>query len=217
MPFKMGFGEGIRNWIRLLYINIISAGKDVSLRGVTIQGSGGLHVKASPYVDDFAVFYLALLSVQELMSICDRFELDSEAKVNQGKNEAMTDDLKVLGIWFRGARTHAKTWEERIAKVRQKLSFWEYSSLSIAGKNLAIRCEALSLLSSKMDRVRRDIMDKTLDKGWKNVPNATLILMANFVWGLNKQCVDPWSTDTKCHYVLRFYLFSVLQRMGLTG
>eukprot|EP00061_Rhincodon_typus_P010155 g34226.t1 len=47
-------------------------------------------------------------------------------------------DLKVLGMWFRGAGECAKTWEERIAKVRQKLGIWEYHSLSIVGKNLAI-------------------------------------------------------------------------------
>eukprot|EP00061_Rhincodon_typus_P017556 g46294.t1 len=53
------------------------------------------------------------------------------------------DYLKVLGIWFRGGGAWAKSWEERIAKVKQKLVFWEHRSLTIVGKNLDIRCEVL--------------------------------------------------------------------------
>eukprot|EP00061_Rhincodon_typus_P009852 g33662.t1 len=52
----------------------------------------------------------------------------------------------MLGIWFRRAGACAKFWEECIAKVRQKLVFWEHYSLSISGKNLVIRSEELSLL-----------------------------------------------------------------------
>eukprot|EP00061_Rhincodon_typus_P007852 g29951.t1 len=96
------------------------------------------------------------------MSICDLFELASGAKVNRGKSKAMlfgnwvnqsfipftvrTDYLKVLGIWFRGAGLCAKTSEECITKVRQKLGRWEHRSLAIMGKNLVIRSELLSVL-----------------------------------------------------------------------
>eukprot|EP00061_Rhincodon_typus_P005645 g25418.t1 len=88
--------------------------KDVSQRGVTILGSGGLQVKASLYVDDVAVFCTDQRSVNKLLSICDQFELASDAKVNRGKNKAMffgnwadrscipftvrTDYLKVLVV-----------------------------------------------------------------------------------------------------------------------
>eukprot|EP00061_Rhincodon_typus_P002057 g16499.t1 len=93
--------------------------KDVSLREVTIPGSGGLQVKASLCMDDVAVSYSDPQSVSTLLSICEQFELASGAKVNRGESEAMffgnwaarsfipftvrTDYLKVLGIWFRGA------------------------------------------------------------------------------------------------------------------
>eukprot|EP00061_Rhincodon_typus_P012539 g38337.t1 len=99
-----------------------------------------------------------------------------------------------------------KSWEEYLAKLRQKLGFWEHCSLSLAGKNLGIKHETLSLLlyvaqirpiprtcaiavtraifcfiwRCKMDHVCRETMYKILDKGGKNVPNATLILMAIF-------------------------------------
>ncbi|XP_067824015.1 uncharacterized protein [Heptranchias perlo] len=66
-----------------------------------------------------------------------------------------------------------------------------------------------------MDRVRRDTMYKSPEKGGKNTPNVTLILMATFVCSCIKLCVDPRYANTKCHYVLRFYLSSVLRRMGL--
>eukprot|EP00061_Rhincodon_typus_P013095 g39257.t1 len=101
--------------------------------------------------------------------------------------------LKKLGIRFRVAGAYTKTWEECIIKVRQKLGFWEHCSLSIAGKNLVIR--------SKMDHVDRDTMYKTLDKGGKNVPSATLILMATFTCGCIKLCVDPQKRSA--HNVLK--------------
>eukprot|EP00061_Rhincodon_typus_P013125 g39302.t1 len=227
--------------------------KDVNLRGVTIPGSGGPQVKASLCMDEVTTFCSDLLSVCRLMSICNQFELASGAKVNHGKSEVMffgnrtdqsfvpfiarTDYLKMLGIWFGGAGARAQTWKEHIAKVKQKLGFWEHCSFSIVGKNLVIGCETLTLLlymvrvwpihqngaiadtraifhfiwKSNMDRVHKDTMHKTLDKGEKNVPNATLILMAIFVCGCIKLYVDPQYTNIKCHDILRFYFSSVTQ------
>eukprot|EP00061_Rhincodon_typus_P002314 g17173.t1 len=88
------------------------------------------------------------------MSISDPIKLVSGAKVNRDKIEAMffgdwidqlfipfavrTDYLKVLGICFGGARACTKSWEERIAEVKQKLDLWKHCSLSIVGKNLVI-------------------------------------------------------------------------------
>eukprot|EP00061_Rhincodon_typus_P011692 g36908.t1 len=43
----------------------------------------------------------------------------------------------------------AKSWEKYIAKVKQKLGFWEHCSLSIADKNLVIRCLASLLRNSR--------------------------------------------------------------------
>ncbi|XP_067864107.1 uncharacterized protein [Heptranchias perlo] len=66
-----------------------------------------------------------------------------------------------------------------------------------------------------MDHVRRDTMYKSPEKGRKGVPNVALILMASTVCGCIKLCIDPRHANTKCHYVLRFYLSPVLRRMGL--
>eukprot|EP00061_Rhincodon_typus_P016808 g45211.t1 len=58
-----------------------------------------------------------------------------------------------------------------------------------------------------------DSMYKTLDKREKNVPNVALVLMATFVCGCIKLCIDPWYA----YYILRFYLSLMLQRMGLAS
>ena len=58
-------------------------------------------------------------------------------------------------------------------------------------------------------------MHKSPENGGKNIPNAALILMATFVCGCIKLCVDPRYTNSKYHYFLRFYLSQVLRRMVL--
>eukprot|EP00061_Rhincodon_typus_P010520 g34873.t1 len=60
-------------------------------------------------------------------------------------------------------------------------------------------------------------MYKTLAKCGKNVPNIVPMLMATFVCGCIKLCIDHRYASTKCHYVLRFYLSPVSQRMGLAS
>eukprot|EP00061_Rhincodon_typus_P011540 g36626.t1 len=114
-------------------------------------------------------------------SVASQLFLSSIMEVLEGSKR--TDYLKVLGIRFRGAGADTKSWEERIAKVRQKLGFWDHRSLSIAAKNLVIRfTQAIIhfIWRSKMDCVSRDTIYKTLDKRDKNLANAALILMATF-------------------------------------
>ncbi|XP_059833052.1 uncharacterized protein LOC132398101 isoform X1 [Hypanus sabinus] len=142
------------------------------------------------------------------------------------------DHLKLLGIWFGGAEVCNKNWQKWTAKMEKKLGLWGGRSLSIAGKNLVIRYEVLSGLlylvqvwpvprsfsseitravfrfvwGSKMERVRPTTIHKSLDNGGKNVPNVALTLMASFVCGCIRLCVDPRYAGTKYHYVSRFYL-----------
>eukprot|EP00061_Rhincodon_typus_P012466 g38221.t1 len=114
-------------------------------------------------MDDVTVFCSDPQSVSRLVSISDQFGLASGAKINRGKSEAMffgnwadrsfipfiirTDYLKVLSVWFGGAGACTNTWEQRAAKVRQKLGRWEHRFLSIAGRNLVIGCEATFVCS----------------------------------------------------------------------
>eukprot|EP00061_Rhincodon_typus_P006244 g26686.t1 len=77
----------------------------MSLSGVTIAGSRGLQFKASLYMHDITIFCL----------------------------EAPTDYLMMQGIWFGRAGACAKSWDELITKVKQKMVLWEHRSPSIAG------------------------------------------------------------------------------------
>eukprot|EP00061_Rhincodon_typus_P016697 g45048.t1 len=70
---------------------------------------------------------------------------------------------------------------------------------------------------SKLDKVQRDIIYKELDKGGRNISNSTLTRMATFGCGCIKLCIDPRYANTKCHYLLRFYLSPVLQKIGLAS
>ncbi|KAJ1160570.1 hypothetical protein NDU88_001066, partial [Pleurodeles waltl] len=54
--------------------------------------------------------------------------------------------VKILGIWFEGPGAAAKSWNERLAKVKQKLGFWRVRHLSIEGKALVLRNNALPVL-----------------------------------------------------------------------
>eukprot|EP00061_Rhincodon_typus_P010220 g34342.t1 len=113
--------------------------------------------------------------------------------------------LKVLGIWLGGTGVCAKSWEEGIAKVKQQLVLWEHQSLSIA----VTQAIFYFIWKPKIDSTY-----KTLDTGGTNVSSVSLIRMATFVCGCIKLCVDPRYANTKGHYVLRFHLSPVLQKMG---
>eukprot|EP00061_Rhincodon_typus_P014102 g40917.t1 len=147
---------------------VLDREKDGSPRGITIPGSGGLHVKASLYMDDITAFCSHPLSVCRLISICDWFELALGAK--DGLPEGVLENVS-----------------EGLGRA-QKL-----------GRSASLR----------------NTMYKTVDKARKNIPNVAIILMATFVYGCIKLCVDPQYANAKFHYVLRFYLSPVLQRMGL--
>ncbi|KAJ1095906.1 hypothetical protein NDU88_001056 [Pleurodeles waltl] len=56
------------------------------------------------------------------------------------------DFLKILGVWFRGEGAAEKSWEERLAKTKQKLGLWSLRKLMIEGKSLALRNETLPVL-----------------------------------------------------------------------
>eukprot|EP00061_Rhincodon_typus_P016605 g44911.t1 len=89
------------------------------------------------FMDNVAVFCSDPLSVHRVMSICDQFELASEANVNRSESEAVflgnwadqsflpitvrTDDPKVLGIWFRGAGCKELTLTEYCRLAHSKV------------------------------------------------------------------------------------------------
>ncbi|KAJ1193109.1 hypothetical protein NDU88_002414 [Pleurodeles waltl] len=117
------------------------------------------------------------------------------------------DFLKILVVWFGGEGAVEKSWEERLAKTKKKLGLWSLRKLTIEGKSLVLRIETLTVLqyveqvrpeqprtvkaitrmifyfiwNSKMDRVKREVMFKTHDRGGKGVADIASILRGTFV------------------------------------
>ncbi|XP_067892402.1 uncharacterized protein [Heterodontus francisci] len=84
--------------------------------------------------------------IERLLNQHPMFSHAEASLINRQESNSIdpgSDYLKVLGIWFGRAGACTKTWEERVAKVQQKLSMWGQRSLSIVGKNLVIRSSEL--------------------------------------------------------------------------
>ncbi|KAJ1126465.1 hypothetical protein NDU88_004872 [Pleurodeles waltl] len=148
--------------------------------------------------------------------------------------------VKILGIWFGGPGAAAKNWNERLAKVKQKLGFWSLRHLSIEGKALVLRNDALPVLPyvtqawpllanvawavnsmvfhfvwhSKMDRVKRTVMHKEHRKGGKAVLDIPTILRAFFVCGCIRKTLLNENKDHSACRVFRFFLLPVWRRLG---
>ncbi|KAJ1214462.1 hypothetical protein NDU88_002081 [Pleurodeles waltl] len=210
-------------WVIELLAERIRQNRDI--RGVIVPGSSGKgEVKCSLYMDDVSVFCVDGHSIKELEKTCIEFGKASGAKINSAKSETLLfghwtptrdplpfpikqDVLKILGVWFGGKGAAEKSWEERLAKTKQKLGLWSLRKLTIEGKSLVLRNETLQVLlyvsqvwpvqprtakaitrmifyfiwNSKMDRVKREVMFKTHDKGGKGVPDIATILRGTFV------------------------------------
>ncbi|KAJ1088928.1 hypothetical protein NDU88_002082 [Pleurodeles waltl] len=200
--------------------------KNPNIRGIPTPGDAKKEVKCTLYMDDVTLFCMDGKSVQSLLEACKDFAKASGAKINVDKSQAKlfvhwdlcneplpfpieAGLVKILGIWFGGPEAAAKSWNERLAKVNQKLGFWSLRHLSIEGKALVLRNDALPVLQyvtqawpllanvawavnsmvfhfvwhSKMDRVKRTVMHKVHRKGGKAVPHIPTILRAFFVCG----------------------------------
>ncbi|XP_044155447.1 uncharacterized protein LOC122942017 [Bufo gargarizans] len=195
------------------------------IRGITAPRPGHYEVKCSLYMNDVTIFCADRHSVTALVQTCEEFGQASGAKVNCGKSEAMlfgdwqlassapfpfttkSGFIKILGVWFGKEGAALKSWEERLAKVNQRIGLWSLRHLTIEGKALVLRNEVLPVLQytaqawpllatvsraitrtvfrfiwgSKMDRVKRAIMYKEPRKGGKGIPDLPPLLRIAFV------------------------------------
>ncbi|KAJ1166978.1 hypothetical protein NDU88_007371 [Pleurodeles waltl] len=200
--------------------------KNPNIRGIPTPGDAKKEVKCMLYRDDVTLFCTDGKSVQSLLEACKDFGKASGAKINVEKSQAKLFGrwdlcneplpfpieaglVKIPSIWFGGPGAAAKSWNERLAKVKQKLGFWSLRHLSIEGKALVLWNDALPVLQygtqawpllaniaravnsmvfhfvwhSKMDRVKRTVMHKEHHNGGKAVPDIPTILRAFFVCG----------------------------------
>ncbi|KAJ1113368.1 hypothetical protein NDU88_001614 [Pleurodeles waltl] len=208
-------------------------------------------------MDDVTLFCTDGKSVQSLLEACKDFGKASGVKINVDKSQAKLFGhwdlcneplpfpieaglVKILGIWFGGPGAAAKSWKERLAKVKQKLGFWNLRHLSIEGKALGLRNDTLPVLQyvtqawpllsnvaralnsmvfhfvwhSKMDRVKRTVMHKEHRKGGKAVPDIPTILRAFFVCGCVRITLTNENKDHSACRVFRFFLLPVRRRLG---
>ncbi|KAJ1166946.1 hypothetical protein NDU88_007339 [Pleurodeles waltl] len=196
-------------------------------------------------------------SAQSLLEACKDFGKASGAKINMDKSEAKLFGcwdlckeplpfpieaglVKILGIWFGRPGAAAKSWNERLAKVKQKLGFWSLRHLSIEGKALVLRNDALPVLQyvtqawpllanvsravnsmvfhfvwhSKMNRGKRTVMHKVHRKGGKAVPDIPTILRSFFVCVCVRITLTNENKDHSAYRVFRFFLLPVWRRLG---
>ncbi|KAJ1167570.1 hypothetical protein NDU88_007959 [Pleurodeles waltl] len=231
--------------------------KNPNIRGIQTPGDAKKEVKCSLYMDDVTLFCTDGKSVQSLLEACKDFRKASGAKFNVDKSQVKLFGrwdlcneplpfpveaglVKILGIWFWGLGAAAKSLNERLAKVKQKLGFWSLRHLSIEGKALVLRNDARPVLQyvtqawpllaniaravnsmvfhfvwhSKMDRVKRTVMHKEHRKGGKAVPDIPTILRAFFVCGCVRITLTNENKDHSAYKVFRFFLLPVWRRLG---
>ncbi|KAJ1169259.1 hypothetical protein NDU88_001165 [Pleurodeles waltl] len=265
-----GFGLGDRfcNYVRIMYTDIFSSvmllaeyiRKNPNIRGIPTPGDAKKEVKCTLYMDDVTLFSTDGKSVQSLLEACKDFGKASGAKINVDKSQAKLFGcwdlcneplpfpieaglVKILGIWFGGPGAAAKSWNERLAKVKQKQGFWSLRHLSIEGKALVLRNDSLPMLQyvtqawpllaniawavnsmvfyfvwhSRMDRVKRSVMHKEQCKEGKAVPDIPTILRAFFVLGCVRITLLNENKDHSAYRVFCVFLLPVWTRLGWGG
>ncbi|XP_031747517.1 uncharacterized protein LOC116406770 [Xenopus tropicalis] len=231
--------------------------RNPEIRGITAPGPARSQIKCSLYMDDVTVFCADQQSVRSLVQTCEDFSKASGAKVNCGKSETLlfgdwnlasdnvpfsikADFIKILGVWFGGEGAALKCWEERMAKVRQKIGLWSLRDLTIEGKTLVLRNEILPVLQymaqawpplatvcraitravfhfiwgSKMDRVKRSVMYKAPCKGGKGVPDIPTLLRSFFVCNCIRQTITGKEKDSVGSSMSRFFLLPLWRSLG---
>ena len=149
-------------------------------------------------------------------------------------------DQRILGVKFDSEGRGDTNWADVLGKVRQRLGYWGLRGLTMEGKVLIIKAVILPLLllissvfipprrvllqldraifyflwGSKWERLRRDIMKKTKDKGGKGVPDLHLFLASRYTATHIKYATDP-SGSPKTAAMTRFWMGSYLRRLGI--
>ncbi|KAJ1116208.1 hypothetical protein NDU88_004426 [Pleurodeles waltl] len=112
--------------------------KNPNIRGIPTPGDAKKEVKCALYMNYVTLFCTDWKSVEPLLEGCKDFGKASGAKINVDKSQAKLFGrwdlcnkplpfpieaglVKILGIWFGGPGAATKSWNERVAKVKQKL------------------------------------------------------------------------------------------------
>ncbi|XP_078390080.1 NACHT, LRR and PYD domains-containing protein 3-like isoform X3 [Cetorhinus maximus] len=113
------------------------------MRGVLIPGSGRVQVKTSLYMDNITIFCSDPQTVHRLVSICGRFKLASQPKVNWDKSKVSTSGGCVYSCFIPNLRLEIHlTWchihtETRKGEIEQH---WSKQAGNLS--KIDIRCKA---------------------------------------------------------------------------
>ncbi|KAJ1169290.1 hypothetical protein NDU88_001183 [Pleurodeles waltl] len=227
------------------------------IKGVTGRKQREGRSKVVPLMDDVSVFSADGRPIKELGKTCIKFGKASGAKINIAKSETLLlghwtptrdplpfaikqDFLNILGFWFCGESAVEKSWEERLARTKQKLGLWSLRKLMIEGKSLVKQNKTLPVLhyiaqvwpvqprTAKaitrmifyliwnfiMDRVKRGVTFKTHDKGGKGVTDIATILRGSFICHCVRNTLRLEDESHVGFLMARFFLLQTWRRLG---
>jgi hypothetical protein len=126
------------------------------------QGPNGIEDKTKGYADDTAVYVRDLESVNNTITIVEKYGKASESKLNKDKTHILlcgslkehrpaeaglryvTDKIKLLGVWVGNVDTSEDNWTPIVNKISRTLGLWSTRDLTIKGKAIIVNTMALS-------------------------------------------------------------------------
>ena len=127
------------------------------IEGFSLPGARGLQFKISQYADDATNFVKSERSLCHLLSVVNRYERGSGAKLNTAKSEAMwlgrwrangaspfglkwVHKMRILGVHFSNGLVNvdADNWKSKLDKLKQSLGLWSQRDLSFIGRSMIV-------------------------------------------------------------------------------
>ena len=127
------------------------------IEGFSLPGARGLQFKISQYAEDATNFVKSERSLCHLLSVVNRYERGSGAKLNTAKSEAMwlgrwrangaspfglkwVHKMRILGVYFSNGLVNvdADNWKSKLDKLKQSLGLWSQRDLSFIGRGMIV-------------------------------------------------------------------------------
>ena len=128
--------------------------QDNTIEEIQIPGSKQQQSKVSQYADDTTLILANNYSISQCFHVVNIFEKRSGSRLNTTKTEGLwigrsggrptgpvnitwvTDKLKILSSYFGNENLDHANWDNRLAKLTNRLNLWKSRNLSLRGKEL---------------------------------------------------------------------------------